>query len=268
MDSKERHVSLGEIDSTEVCIEKGPPSPTPSEHDEDKQFVKGQRPVSLLTSRSLLGITLFIISGFLYSTTTLFAKLLTDVSTFEVALSRCFVQVVSVLPLVLYFEEGSPLGPREQVPWLLARGAFGTTAMMASFYAVKHLPIGEAIVLVFMSPIFTGIVSRVFLKEPWGWFEAGASAMSLVGVVCIARPNFIFGRLTSHAHNLHFNSTNTTGTVVSEHTNGNDIFAICVALLAALSMSFALVIARKLGGKVHFLIVTMYYGTTWCSGGR
>ena len=148
------------------------------------------------------------------------------------------------------------------MPWLLARGAFGTITMMTSYYAVKHLPIGEAIVLIFISPIFTGILSRVFLKEPWGWFEAGASVMSLARVVCIARPDFIFGCLTSHVHNLHLNSTNITGTVASKHANGNDIFAVCAALLAALSASFALVVARKLGrsGKVHFLIATMYYG--------
>ena len=44
-----------------------------------------------------------------------------------------------------------------------------------------------------LSPVFATLFSFVFIGEPWRLPEAAATAVSLVGVTLVARPEFIFG---------------------------------------------------------------------------
>lgn len=217
---------------------------------------------------SLLGIGLLLLSGLLFSLATLFVKLLEDIPAIESAAARCLIQFGCVVPVVLCKVEGSPFGPRNQLPWLLARAVFGVTTAACAFYAVKHMPMGDATVLVFTSPIWTGIISRLLLKEPWGLWEAGASLLSITGIVFVAHPPFLFGmdasvvtvmQNSSLIQNEALSAPKHSATVAGAggvRTTG----AVTAALAASVSMALALVAGRKAGQKVHFLVITMYYG--------
>ena len=226
---------------------------------------------SVKQGSSLLGMGLSVLSGLLFATMTLFAKFANGVPAFEVVFLRSLVAVLLFLPAVLFYVDGSVFGPREQLGWLCGRAVTGVVGMALSVYAVKRMPIGDASVVIFITPILTGIISRLTLKEPWGWCQALASFVSVIGVVFIAQPPFLFDHFRStHTHsethltqawqaNLTQNSgflsaVNRVANPIDNHSSGRT-FAVLVGFLSAFVMACAYVLGRKVGQKVHFLII-------------
>ena len=71
---------------------------------------------------------------------------------------------------------------------LFFRGLMGFLALLAFFYNIAHIPLGDAMTYSKTSPIFTAFFAWLFLKErmgPYGWL---ALALGFVGVVLIAKP--------------------------------------------------------------------------------
>jgi drug/metabolite transporter (DMT)-like permease len=67
--------------------------------------------------------------------------------------------------------------------------------VVSGYCAINLLSVGDAIVVGFLSPVFTGIAGQVFLGERWDTTDRIAGACSLVGITLIARPVFIFGNI-------------------------------------------------------------------------
>jgi hypothetical protein len=57
-----------------------------------------------------------------------------------------------------------PFGKRQHFLQLIGRGFFGFLSMSSFYYGLTHVPLGEAVVLTFTSPIFTAILARLILK--------------------------------------------------------------------------------------------------------
>ena len=60
------------------------------------------------------------------------------------------------------------------------------------FYALSVMNLGDATTLFFTSPVFTAIFSWLFVGERISPLSALASVVSVVGVVLVARPAFLF----------------------------------------------------------------------------
>ncbi|EPS96323.1 hypothetical protein FOMPIDRAFT_1151005 [Fomitopsis schrenkii] len=92
------------------------------------------------------------------------------------------------------------LGPKG-IRWLLVlRGVCGQvvfTGLSGSYFSLQYLSVSDATVLQFLAPMCTGIVGALVLKEHFTRSQAFASLFSLVGVVLIARPSFLFGHASS-----------------------------------------------------------------------
>jgi len=74
---------------------------------------------------------------------------------------------------------------------LLFRGLMGFLALLAFFYNIAHIPLGDAMTYSKTSPIFTALFAWIFLKETLGirgWF---ALVIGFVGIVLIAKPTGI-----------------------------------------------------------------------------
>lgn len=74
-------------------------------------------------------------------------------------------------------------------PFLLFfRGFMGFTALLAFFYNIAHIPLGDAMTFSKTSPIFTALFAWLFLQERLpvrGWL---AVFIGFVGIVLIAKP--------------------------------------------------------------------------------
>ncbi len=70
----------------------------------------------------------------------------------------------------------------------LLRSALNLATMLAFYYALRLLPLADAIAISFTSPLFTTALSGPMLKEHVGIRRWSAVAIGFVGVVLIARP--------------------------------------------------------------------------------
>ncbi len=71
---------------------------------------------------------------------------------------------------------------------LLFRGSMGFAALLAYFYIMAHIPLGEAVTYNKTSPIFVAIFAYVFLKEKLQPSALIAIVIGFVGIVLVAQP--------------------------------------------------------------------------------
>nr|WP_321260268.1 DMT family transporter [uncultured Pseudodesulfovibrio sp.] len=118
---------------------------------------------------------------------------------------------------------------------LFFRGLLGFTSMLAEFYTIVHLPLADALVLLFSHPIVVALLGWVVLRERLSKGSMVAVLISLVGVTVVCRPGILFG----------------TG-------NSMDPFLLGVALLAVLLTSVAILTVRSLAKTEHPAVVMFY----------
>ncbi len=76
---------------------------------------------------------------------------------------------------------------------LLLRGIFGFSALSCFYYSLVRLPLADANVFQYLSPAFTAILAALVLGEVLRPRELLAVLTSMLGVVLVARPSFLFG---------------------------------------------------------------------------
>jgi len=71
---------------------------------------------------------------------------------------------------------------------LLFRGSIGFVALLAYFYIMAHIPLGEAVTYNKTSPIFVAIFAYIFLKEKLQPSALIAILIGFIGIVLVAQP--------------------------------------------------------------------------------
>ncbi len=72
---------------------------------------------------------------------------------------------------------------------LLFRGSMGFAALLAYFYIMAHIPLGEAVTYNKTSPIFVAIFAYIFLNEKLHPSALFAIILGFVGIVLVAQPD-------------------------------------------------------------------------------
>ncbi|MEM8552387.1 MAG: DMT family transporter [Pseudomonadota bacterium] len=80
---------------------------------------------------------------------------------------------------------------RAAFPRLALAGAFMTTATLSFFWGLQQLPLANAIVLIFVAPLFLTLYGALFLGEKVGPHRYGAVAVGFLGALIVIRPNFL-----------------------------------------------------------------------------
>jgi len=86
---------------------------------------------------------------------------------------------------------------------LLQRGILGAAALACFLFSLTHLPLGEATLIQYMNPVFAILVAHWWFGERMGRGEWTALVASLVGILLITRPSFLFGGAASGIHPGH-----------------------------------------------------------------
>lgn len=189
-----------------------------------------------------LGLFYTVLSAFLFSVASLFVKKVQGVHAVEISAFRCVVQMVVVIPCLIYRKTGF-IGPKGQRLFLFLRGVFGSSAMILMYYAFQTTSLADATVIAFSCPVFTSIFAWIFLKEKYSLWDAFFTLFAIAGVILIVRPPFLFGSDTSGMRESY-----------SDHIKGT-FAAIGHAVLAAMT----LVILRKMGKSVDYFLSIWYY---------
>jgi len=135
------------------------------------------------------GVKYMLIASFTFAIMGAFAKLASQsMSSLEVVFFRNIAGVI----LVGYAVYKSPLKQVGGKPFLLLfRGFMGFVALLAFFYNIAHIPLGDAMTYSKTSPIFTAIFAFLFLKEKLsvkGWI---AIFVGFIGIVFITEPTSV-----------------------------------------------------------------------------
>jgi len=108
-------------------------------------------------------------------------------------------------------------------------------------YAVKHMPLADARVIFYTSPVFTAILGRIFLKESVSKFDVLAMILSIGGVVLIGRPTFLFGSL-------------------GKNSGSKQVWVpTLLAVGAAIGSAASTVLTRKMSQEVGPRVVVFYF---------
>jgi drug/metabolite transporter (DMT)-like permease len=119
-----------------------------------------------------------------------------EVSSFEAAFFRSFFGLVFSLPLLI--KPGFALLRTRRFNLYLLRGLSGTISMLASFWALAHLPLAQAISISYSTPLFVTIGAVFLLGEIVRARRWSAVLIGFVGVLIIMRP-WSMALIDSHA---------------------------------------------------------------------
>ncbi|XP_042315499.1 solute carrier family 35 member G1 isoform X1 [Sceloporus undulatus] len=207
---------------------------------------EGRQPlaVGIKKKRSCPGLGLFytLLSAFLFSVASLFLKKIEDLHSVEVSAFRCIFQMMFVLPGLIYYKTGF-LGPKDKRMFLFFRGLLGSGAMILLYYAFQVMPLADATVITFSSPVFTSLFAWIFLKEKYSLWDLLFTIFTITGVVLIARPPFLFGSKVSGIEGSY-----------TDHIKGT-----IAAVTSAVAAASTFVILRKVGKSVHYFLSIWYY---------
>ncbi|GAB6196990.1 DMT family transporter [Lysobacter xanthus] len=119
---------------------------------------------------------------------------------FEIAFFRNLFGVVAALPLLV--RHGPGLLRTTQLPRYVVRCVIGIGSMLASFWAIAHLPLSQSIALTYSTPLFVTVLAVWFLGEQVRLRRWLAVLVGFIGVIVIVRPGtagFSFASLVALA---------------------------------------------------------------------
>lgn len=136
----------------------------------------------------LKGITCILIATVGFSLMTFFVRLAGDLPTMEKAFFRnAFALIIAIGTILIKHEKFEiPKGAGKDV---FLRCLFGTTGLIANFYAIDRLNLADANMLNKLSPFFAILISIPILKEKPSRIDLFATIMAFVGAVFIIRPS-------------------------------------------------------------------------------
>lgn len=194
-----------------------------------------------------LALILIFFSCIGFSIQSLFVKILREQG-FAVSIESIFIRGIFLLLISLFSAvRMSKLIDNGDIRKVFGKSRFETTILISrsflgffgnffTFLAVEKLPLGDATVLVMLSPLFASIGGYFILGEKWYVPEFIAMIISIIGAILVAKPAFIFNQ---EVFNQELNSSSNE---VSLNTIG-----IVYAILAAMFTGAVYILIRILG---------------------
>lgn len=128
------------------------------------------------------GIAHMLLAVTSFSLMNVFVKLAGRLPVMELVFFRCGISTVLSMAVLLAINENLT-GSNHRL--LILRGVFGTMALLTYFITVKEMPLGTAVTIQYLSPIFTTIIALFFLNEKVKHIQWLFFLISFAGVVMI-----------------------------------------------------------------------------------
>ncbi|TFK51573.1 hypothetical protein OE88DRAFT_1659679 [Heliocybe sulcata] len=173
------------------------------------------------------------------------------VPTLELVFIRMFITYVCCISYMLVMGVPDPwLGPKGVRLLLVTRGFSGFFGLFGVYFSLNYLSLSDTTVLTFLGPLTTAAAAALILKEKFTLREGVAGAFSLIGVVLIARPRFLFGaapQVPDHGHVVEGGH----GDPSQRGTPADRLLAVGLSLLGVLGGTGAALSIRKIGMRAH-----------------
>ena len=133
------------------------------------------------------GIICILFAAFGFSLMTFFVRISGDVPTMEKAFFRNAVAIIA--SLILLLRSGEKISIKKGCAGdIFFRCLFGTSGLIANFYAIDKLNIADANMLNKLSPFFAILISIPILKEKPKKIDIIAVIVAFLGAMLIVRP--------------------------------------------------------------------------------
>ena len=126
---------------------------------------------------------------------------------------------------------------------LLLRAIFGFVAGIFFYRGLPMVPLSEGIVVQMLTPVITGILAIMLLREKYDMTLLITTILSVTGVLLITKPDFIFGEETQQTNEY------------PQRT-----FGLFLLLLCSFLASFSQILIKKLGSVSNAYNTGMYLG--------
>ncbi|HLP52225.1 MAG TPA: DMT family transporter [Chitinophagales bacterium] len=173
------------------------------------------------------GIRYMLLSTLSFAVMNVFIKKVSNVPAMEVVFFRCLVSMLLCL-IIIYQDKADWKGSNRKL--LLARGIFGTIALYTFFITLQNIPLGTAVTIQYLSPIFTTVIAIFWLREkvkPLQWLFF---ALSFAGVL-----------------------------VIKGFDNRISLTMLAIGIVSALASGFAYNMVRSLKEKEHTMVVVLHF---------
>ncbi|MGV3243413.1 DMT family transporter [Staphylococcus sp. 11261D007BR] len=135
------------------------------------------------------GIIAILISAIGFSFMAVFFRLSGDLPVFQKSLARNFVAMF--IPLFFIIRYKQPFfGKLSSQPLLIVRSTLGLLGVLLNIYAIDHMVLSDADILMKLNPFWTILLSLVFLKEYIQKYQIGAMIVAILGMLLIVKPEF------------------------------------------------------------------------------
>lgn len=123
-----------------------------------------------------------LLATFLFTLANTLVKVIDHIPAVQIVLFRAFISL-GICWVLLKRAGVYPWGKYHK--WLISRGVFGSIALILFFMSIQRLPLANALVIFYITPIITSIVGAVWLKERLYPIQALFFIVSLAGIAII-----------------------------------------------------------------------------------
>lgn len=135
------------------------------------------------------GIIAILISAIGFSFMAVFFRLAGDLPIFQKSLARNLVAML--IPLFFIIKYHQPMfGKLTSQPLLITRSILGLTGVLLNIYAIDHMVLSDADILMKLNPFWTILLSLIFLKEYIQKYQITAMVIAIVGMLFVVKPEF------------------------------------------------------------------------------
>lgn len=173
------------------------------------------------------GILYILIATLSFAVMNIMVKDISSLPALQVVFFRAFGTFVFIFPYMVY-KKISIVG--HQPKFLVLRGVVGIISLATFFMAIQRIPLGSAISIRYLGPIFGAMLAAYFLKEKINKGQWFSFAIAFLGVIILK------------GFDLRI-----------------DFISLGLALISAVTVGMVFVLIRFLGAREHYLTIINYF---------
>lgn len=135
------------------------------------------------------GIIAILISSIGFSLMAVFFRLSGDLPVFQKSLFRNLIAMI--VPIYFVMKYRAPFfGKLENQPLLILRSTLGLIGVLLNIYAIDHMVLSDADMLMKLNPFWTILLCALFLNEKARKYQVIAMVVAILGALFIIKPTF------------------------------------------------------------------------------
>nr|WP_263314027.1 DMT family transporter [Mammaliicoccus sp. Marseille-Q6498] len=140
-------------------------------------------------NNTVKGIIAILISSFGFSLMAVFFRLSGDLPVFQKSLFRNLIAMIVPIYFVLKYK--APFfGDLKNQPLLILRSSLGLIGVLLNIYAIDHMVLSDADMLMKLNPFWTILLCAIFLNERARKYQIIAMVIAIAGAIFIIKPSF------------------------------------------------------------------------------